>query len=349
MHNKPLLTIVMPTYNSSDYIDNTVNSLISMVGTHTSLVEILFVDDGSTDDTLLKLQKYVYKYKYMKVTKSKHLGVSIARNTGIAQSEGDYVTFLDSDDTFTKNFVSYFQKIVKKYDAPEIILVNAKGIKDDKLIVNASVNDRLKIIQAMFWIGSLHVEPGIASKFFKCSFLLANQSMFDDRLVFSEDQLFNVQLFLKANSILLTSFDFYHTNESHSLMYFNKNILNGQLAFLDELKKSLYKYKDNGLAIQILNRAKQKTIYMFVDRYYGPLYINGTNSLDKSSKLLKQTIYENKLHPSLKTDEFDSIISFRYRLFRRLLKHHQYKLCLLVNKYMDFIKGYDRFKNNQRS
>ena len=54
-------------------------------------------------------------------------------------------------------------------------------------------------------------------------------------------------------------------------------------------------------------------------------------------------------HHINEVDEFDSIISFRYRLFRRLLKHHQYKLCLLVNKYMDFIKGYDRFKNNQRS
>ena len=53
----PLLTIIMPTYNSSKYIDKTIDSLIHMIGKHEKQIEVLFIDDGSSDDTLEKLKK----------------------------------------------------------------------------------------------------------------------------------------------------------------------------------------------------------------------------------------------------------------------------------------------------
>lgn len=340
----PLLTIIMPTYNSSKYIDKTIDSLIHMIGKHEKQIEVLFIDDGSSDDTLEKLKKYVNSNHYMKIIKNKHAGVCVARNTGINIAKGEYITFLDSDDTFEKDFMDFFNSLLEAYEKPEIILADVRGVNDNRLLTNPSSNEKLQIVQAMFWLGNLRIEPGIAAKFFKRSFILKNKLLYDKRLTISEDELFNTQSFLKAKSILLTPQSFYHIKQSHTLIYFNKKILSGQLAFLDELKKLLQQYDSDPSALLILNRAKLTAIDMIVDRYYGPLYINGTNNLEKSASLLKQVIIQNELEISLNTKKFDSIISFRYRLFRKLLKYHQYKLCLLFDKYMDLIKGYNRFK-----
>ena len=83
---------------------------------------------------------------------------------------------------------------------------------------------------------------------------------------------------------------------------------------------------------------------VYIDRYFGPLWLNGTYSLNEASKLMKSTIEDNGFSKAFNSNRLDYSIGNRYVIFRKLLRFRQYKLCLLYNRIMDKIKGYERFR-----
>ena len=97
---QPLLTVIVPCYNVEEYIDRCISSIVNQ--TYPNL-EILLVDDGSTDETGARCDMWLEKDQRIRVLHKKNEGVSIARNTGIKKSTADYVAFVDADDCIDKN------------------------------------------------------------------------------------------------------------------------------------------------------------------------------------------------------------------------------------------------------
>ena len=91
----PLMSVIMPVYNAAEYLEQT---LLSVLGTHASDIELIAVDDGSTDSSLAILKKYQNDYDNFQVFTQKNSGPSAARNMGLAYAKGEYVFFLDADD-----------------------------------------------------------------------------------------------------------------------------------------------------------------------------------------------------------------------------------------------------------
>ena len=87
----------MPVFNESKYLDRSINSVIkqNMVNK-----ELICVNDGSTDDSKIIIEKYAEKHDFIKVINQNHNGVSHARNVGLKESNGTYISFLDVDDEF---------------------------------------------------------------------------------------------------------------------------------------------------------------------------------------------------------------------------------------------------------
>ena len=106
--NTPLITAVIPTFNRGWCLANAVTSVIDQ---NYPAVEIIVVDDGSTDNTCQVLEPYL---DHITLLHQKNTGVSAARNFGITQSNGEYVAFLDSDDQWTPDKIScqvdFFQR-----------------------------------------------------------------------------------------------------------------------------------------------------------------------------------------------------------------------------------------------
>ncbi len=105
------LSIIIPAYNAQSYIRRCVDSIMRQQGA--DRYEIIIVDDGSTDKTPKVLDSIANKYKNIHVIYQKHAGVSVARNKGIEESNGKYVTFVDADDMVGLNlsaFNEYFSK-----------------------------------------------------------------------------------------------------------------------------------------------------------------------------------------------------------------------------------------------
>ena len=94
-HNTVLVSIIIPAYNTAPYIHRAIES--SLRQTHSS-VEVLVIDDGSTDDTLEVARPFAEKDSRVRVYHQENKGVSAARNCGIREAKGEYLVFLDSDD-----------------------------------------------------------------------------------------------------------------------------------------------------------------------------------------------------------------------------------------------------------
>lgn len=95
MKNKILMSVIMPVYNAAEYLEQT---LLSVLGTKESDIELIAVDDGSLDDSLLILNKYKETFPNLQVYTQKNAGPSAARNKGLDCAQGEFVFFLDSDD-----------------------------------------------------------------------------------------------------------------------------------------------------------------------------------------------------------------------------------------------------------
>lgn len=95
MNAKPAVSIILPAYNASKYISETILSIISQT---LSDWELIVVNDGSTDDTSAIVAKF--SDPRIIVIEQDNKGVSYSRNVGLSSARGDYITFIDADDTF---------------------------------------------------------------------------------------------------------------------------------------------------------------------------------------------------------------------------------------------------------
>lgn len=97
------VSVIIPVYNCIKYLENAVKSVISQ--TEFEIIELILVDDGSTDGSEKLCDRYAERYDNISVIHQKNSGVSVARNNGIKAAKGEYIAFLDSDDEYKPSFI----------------------------------------------------------------------------------------------------------------------------------------------------------------------------------------------------------------------------------------------------
>ena len=126
------ISVIVPVYNVGNYLKICLNSIINQSFDATKY-EIILIDDGSTDDSGIICDNYAKKYSNIRVIHKKNGGLSDARNCGIDNANGNYLTFIDSDDAIGKYFLEILYDLVKKYNV-DISSVAATSVK--KIDVN---------------------------------------------------------------------------------------------------------------------------------------------------------------------------------------------------------------------
>lgn len=114
MNSQPLVSVLVPAYNVELYLSYCLNSILNQSYTN---LEIVIVDDGSTDDTPLICDTYAKEDKRVKVIHQKNQGLAETRNVLINKSSGEYITFVDSDDYVDSEYVSQLLLMINQYDA----------------------------------------------------------------------------------------------------------------------------------------------------------------------------------------------------------------------------------------
>lgn len=117
---KELISVIIPIYNVENYLDECLNSVITQSYYN---LEIILVNDGSTDNSLEICEKYASRDSRIKLINQENKGLSEARNTGIDIFSGDYITFIDSDDVLNKDYIESLHNDIKSYDA-DIAITN---------------------------------------------------------------------------------------------------------------------------------------------------------------------------------------------------------------------------------
>jgi len=120
------LSVVLPTYNYSRYIVDSVESVLSQLS---SQDELVVIDDGSTDDTHKQLAGYIEAEK-LNYYYQENAGVSVARNIGVSRAIGDYIIFLDADDQLLPGALDLFRRYVQQN--PQCDLVSAGRVTVDQ-------------------------------------------------------------------------------------------------------------------------------------------------------------------------------------------------------------------------
>jgi len=123
LYTQPQISVVMPAYNSELYIDEAVNSILKQTFAD---FELIIINDGSTDSTFEKIEKWKRKDSRVKVVHQENIGRSLSRNKGLDMAQADYVAFADADDISTPKRLELTYNYLKKN--PDVCAVS--GIFD---------------------------------------------------------------------------------------------------------------------------------------------------------------------------------------------------------------------------
>lgn len=116
------ISVIIPIYNSAKYISRCLDSIINQ---DYSDLEIICVNDGSTDNSLEILEEYASRDKRIKVVSQSNQGAAAARNRGMDEALGDYISFIDADDFMSNGIYSYFVSFLSQSET-DIFMFNGK-------------------------------------------------------------------------------------------------------------------------------------------------------------------------------------------------------------------------------
>ena len=134
------ISVIVPVYNVEKYLNKCVDSIINQTFKD---IEIILVDDGSTDSSPKICDDYTKVDSRIKVVHQKNSGLSAARNTGIRQSSGKYLAFIDSDDYISKDFCEILYNSITREKA-DVSCINLETVREDGYVI-VTTNDKDKL------------------------------------------------------------------------------------------------------------------------------------------------------------------------------------------------------------
>ena len=136
LHMNDLVSIIIPIYNVEKYLNQCIDSVLSQ---DYSNIEVILVDDGSTDNCGLICDNYSSKDSRIVVIHKSNGGLSSARNAGLDIAQGKYIAFLDSDDYVTTNYISEMIKLSQEDDTIDLVISSYYNVYE-----NTNAKDEIK-------------------------------------------------------------------------------------------------------------------------------------------------------------------------------------------------------------
>lgn len=182
------LTVIIPVYKVEKYIKECLDSIVCA---YIDGIKVIIVDDGSPDNSGLICDEYSKKYDFITVIHIQNSGVSVARNTGIENSNSKYITFVDSDDVVKKDYFKVIMKNIKEgvdlYHFKHEDFNEAECKKDFDGLIAGIKNDNTELYMAAFERRLCYVWD----KVFVSKIVKENNILFPKGIKTSEDLLFN--------------------------------------------------------------------------------------------------------------------------------------------------------------
>jgi glycosyltransferase involved in cell wall biosynthesis len=201
------VSVVVIAYNIECYIKKCLESIINQTF---EKIEIIVVNDGSTDHTLKEIEKVASFDRRIRVIDKKNGGSMEARHSGFKASKGNYILFVDGDDWIHKETIErlYINAFEKNCD---IVLYNYYLAFNDNLKPSKSYTDQLLKTDDNIKCSMLcHISPSLWAKFIKRSFLIDNNIDFPSNLSYAEDLAMVINLFICEPKISILDKNLYY-------------------------------------------------------------------------------------------------------------------------------------------
>lgn len=230
----PLISIIVPVYNAEYTINRCINSILNQTFYDW---ELLLIDDGSKDNSKCICDIYAAKDKRIKVFHKENGGVSSARNLGLDNAKGKWITFIDSDDCIYENIFN----LISLHDEDLLIFnydIDYNGIiQGGESIPHYYNSYPIKTILNKYIYIELLRTPW--SKFFKRH--LINTLRFDTRIAIGEDSLFVLKYFQRCKSFFLFEQKYYIWSENYSSLKYKYKLSVEQAVYIVTCLYSEYK------------------------------------------------------------------------------------------------------------
>ncbi len=293
------ISVIIPVYNVERYLKKCVDSVLKQDYTN---IEIILVDDGSTDSSGNICDEYSNKYpNKVKVIHKKNGGLSDARNYGIKKSSGKYLIFVDSDDWIEENTISYSYKEIIENNAQIAVYgisidQEGKKAKIKKPSEKRIISSKLAIIYLNSFRG---IDVSVCNKMF-CREIFNNIEFPVGKLC--EDYYIIYKLFENTKQIILIPEVFYHYYQRPNSIVRNSNLNMDYLYAAEEEMKYLSKYNKDIEFAGI-------TGYVFANiTLYHMKYIrnikNEKKELLKHMKKYKKSVLNNKYLPTVRKIQY---------------------------------------------
>lgn len=207
--NHPKISVLMPIYNAEEYLKQSLDSLISQTFKD---LEIIAINDGSTDDSLKIIKDYAKKDSRLKIIDKKNSGYGASMNLGLKKASGKYIAILEPDDYIEKTAYEKLYSLAEKFSA-DLIKANYYAEKQGKStkqnIFSAERADQVLDPTENTWL--FYTPPAIWSALYKREFLTKNQIKFLETPGASYQDLgFNFKTLAVAKKVVVTEDAFLH-------------------------------------------------------------------------------------------------------------------------------------------
>lgn len=247
-----LVSVIIPVYNVEKYVADCIESIIRQ--TYTNL-EILLVDDGSKDNSGQICDEYAKRDGRIKVIHKENGGVSSARNKGLELAQGDYVTFVDSDDFVSKEYVQALYTNMQEQNADLTFCgfvfsgkknVSGKEKRPSRMEIDFNSPNTIKYMGRFLRVGSYIMGSS-------CRVLYKKETIeglsFQPNIRIGEDLLFVLNAIARAKTVSSIEKDlyFYRVNEESAIQSYKKEYLQNQEDLYEEVQKIFAGYKTKKL------------------------------------------------------------------------------------------------------
>lgn len=300
---KPLISIIIPIYNTEEYIGRCLESILYNKEFN---VEVICVNDGSKDASGDICCRFRDNDDRIKIINQMNQGVSVARNNGMKHASGEWVMFVDSDDILIKNYYLAVESLSTEYDIGIFDAIWGRkqyGEREREVEWNGNVGETLipKIIRSESISPIAHTSLRSACiKAYKLEFLQNNDVTFPEDIKIGEDMLFNISAFSRADRVKYFPVDIYQEidregSATHSFIF---DMIENDILFQGELKKRLIeakcfetcKIEYNGEVKSGILRCLRKQVFNTNGQY------NYKEKRKLLQKMQKETVYREALY-----------------------------------------------------
>lgn len=342
MKSNILFSIIIPCYNCEKYIERTIKSVISQGEKN---IEVILVDDGSTDNTL-KLAKQILSNSKLNynIISQKNKGVSVARNIGIKHATGEYIIFLDSDDYIDENLINELEYCIKN-DNLDSIVFGYDRVNENKVIWKYSNNiDNVTNLFNGQEIVKLYLEKKIPIHL--CSFAIKREILYRLKIVFrkdcyyGEDIEFLIKVLLNCERVKLVnkSLFYYYDRENSVIKKFSEKRFTGlkALKYLKIYTRNLNEINSESICELIDKRIVEEIVYVYQSYiYYYDDYKNFEMKMKIKDMINENLVLLNNFRILSKDDiEINKYIKYMKSkpIFYKILLNKKRKILRLIKK-----------------